>query len=66
MTGLPIAQPQSDSVNTRAIPAAQRDSWARMLARLVPEATCLTCGGPAPRDGRHLCPACRAKAEEGQ
>lgn len=47
-----------------AIPAAQRESWARMLARLVPEATCLGCGGEAPRDGMHRCPACRAKAEE--
>jgi hypothetical protein len=29
------------------------------LRRLVPYGVCLDCGGPAPRDGRHWCAACR-------
>jgi hypothetical protein len=57
MHGLPVTQPPT-------IPRAQRERWAQMLASLVPEATCLTCGGPAPRDGMHLCKSCaRAKDE---
>jgi hypothetical protein len=28
------------------------------LRRLVPYGTCLDCGGPAPRDGRHWCAGC--------